>query len=177
MPSSPTGDRKQSPLTRLPLVIALVLVAIGGFYLLDKADKQARDTTRKHHLQDIEQALYFARSTNGTYPPYDQAHWCGSLNDPENRQVRDQVEEVLRAQNDKYENVEKPFPFDPNYNQQGPYDYFYWKRSPAVFELYAVLETDKNGEKNSFTCENATPQRYDYGITSRWRENTTHLSS
>lgn len=92
------------------MLVAIILVSLGGIFLLNRADEQLRDTTRRHHLQDIEQSLYFAKSLHGTYPPYDQPSWCGLLNDPSNRAVRDQVEEVLRAQNNKYKNPRETFP-------------------------------------------------------------------
>ena len=172
---SSTGTNKAARrnLSSLPLLVAIILVAIGGIFLLDRADKQQRDTTRKHHLQDIEQSLYFAKGLHGTIPPYDQPNWCGFLNDPSNSHVREQVEEVLRAQNDKYANIDKPFPTDPLPDQ----DYFYWKRSPATFELFAVLELDNNNERNTLKCANAGEQYFDYGINSRWREDLGLLTS
>lgn len=160
--------------TSTPLVIALLLLAGGGVWLLNRAEEQARDTTRKHHLEDIEQSLYFARSVYGTYPPYDQPSWCGLLNDPVNAPVRQQVEDVLRRQNDTYSNIEKPFPADPLADQVA--GYFYWKRSPATFELYSILEQDQNGERNTAACDNAPNLKYDYGITSVWREGNQTVS-
>lgn len=154
----------------LPLAATVLLLAGGGVMLLNRAEEQARDTTRKHHLEDIEQSLFFARSVHGTYPPYDQPMWCGRLNDPSNQATREQIEIVLRTQNSKYENPDKPFPSDPLSARHG-YDYFYWKRSPAVFELYAVLEQDPNGERNTADCDNSPLLHYDYGLTSVWREN------
>ena len=157
----------------VPLIVALALLVIGGVFLLNKAQRQTHDTTRKHHLQDIESSLYFARSFTGTYPPYEQATWCGFLNAPENESVRAQVEEGLRAQNDQYANEAKPFPTDPLASvssQDTTWDYFYWKRSPSAFELYAVLEEEKNGDRNSFTCTGQQGQLFDYGIASLQRE-------
>lgn len=153
---------------QLPLAVALVLVTILGAFLLNRADEQSRDTIRKHHLADIEQSLYFTRELHGTFPPYDMPSWCGLLNDPKNVAVRSQVEEVLRAQNNKYANEAKPFP-------EG--EYFYWKRSPAVFELYASLEQDNNNERNSLLCDNNQGLYFDYGLTSRWREDLINLTS
>jgi len=152
----------------LPTVIALILVAVGGVLLLNRADAQARDTTRKHHLEDIEQALYAARNIHGTYPPYQEATWCGEISAPGNEAVRAQIEQALRAQNEKYANPGKPFPIDP-LKDQSP-DYFYWKRSPSVFELYAMLEADTTGERATSRCGNsASHPAYDYGLTSLWR--------
>lgn len=156
---------------RLSLIIAIVLLAAGSFYFLDRSDKQARDTIRKHHLEDMERSLYFAKNLHGEFPPYGQATWCGVLNASQNTAVKQEVEEALRAQNTKYANQAKPFPSDPKYANT-PQDYFYWKRSPTLMELYARLEAQPTGEKNSTLCENATHVSYDYGITSVNREDT-----
>lgn len=160
---------------KLPLAITLLLVFGGGVFLLDKADKQTRDTTRKHHLEDIEKSIYFARNEHGTFPPYNQPTWCGLLNAQENESVRNQIEVALRDENEKYANKEKPFPSDPLYKEKG-YDYFYWKRSPVMFELYAVLEGDKTGERNTIACDNAPKLEFDYGINSALRQNNNRLS-
>src|SRR3989344_252789 len=155
-------------MNRLPLGTALVMVVVLGTFLLTGASLQARDTIRKHHLEDIEQALYFARSLQGTYPPYDAPSWCGRLQDPGSHAVRAQIEAALRAQNEKYANPAKPFPTDPRGS-----DYFYWKRSPAMFELYATLETDPTGERSVAACPAAGGKAtYDYGLTSVWRESS-----
>lgn len=150
---------------RLPVLVALGVVLVGGLFLVERSDAQARDTIRKHHLEDIERSLYFARSLRGTYPPYDQPTWCGRLNDPASEAVRLEVEEALRAQNEKYGNLEKPFPTDPAATKLTT-DYFYWKRSPAVFELYSILEAAPTGERATTWCERAPELQYDYGITS-----------
>lgn len=163
-PTSQTANSNR--VADLPLFIALVIMLLGGIFLLNLADAQARDTIRKHHLEDIEQSLYFARGLHGTYPPYDQPSWCGLLNNPANSSTLAQIEEVLRAQNEKYANPNKPFPQDPAQFK----GYFYWKRSPANFELYSVLETDPNHERSTRDCNNAPDLDYDYGITSIWRE-------
>jgi len=160
--------------TKAPLYITLILLITGGVFLLNRADAQARDTIRKHHLQDIEQALYFARNVHGTFPPYQQTSWCGVLSTPDNATVLDQIEEALRAQNAKYANPDKPFPTDPLIGQELPSrspSYFYWKRSPASFELYAILETDPTGERSTMQCPQQNNYLYDYGITSLWRDN------
>ncbi|MEK7557465.1 MAG: hypothetical protein AAB538_05790 [Patescibacteria group bacterium] len=172
--------------SQLPLVFGVVITILGGVFLLNRASEQARDTIRKHHLADVEQSLFFARELHGTVPPYENTSWCGLLNDPKNTTVRDQIELALRQQNNKYGNEAKPFPADPLAGQQPReasakwdriYDYFYWKRSPAVFELYAILEQDQNKERNTLLCANSPPLYYDYGITSRWRENLINLTS
>ena len=153
----------------LPITLVLILLAVGGMVLLERADRQARDTIRKHHIEDIERSLYFARSLHGTFPPYEEATWCGVLSDPANRDVRNQVEETLRAQHEKYANPDKPFPTDPRFPEQAG-DYFYWKRSPSSFELYAVLEADPNGDRSTVLCPTAPNLAYDYGVASIWRE-------
>ncbi len=153
---------------QLPLLIALAIMLLGGWFLLGRADTQARDTIRKHHLEDLEQALYFARNLHGTYPPYDQPSWCGTLSSPGNEEVLAQVEQALRTQNEKYANLAKPFPKDPLADLSSP-DYFYWKRNPATFELYSVLETDPTAERGTAGC-GQNPIYYDYGLTSLWRK-------
>jgi hypothetical protein len=156
-------------LKQIALTLALTLLLVGGVALLHRNDQQARDTIRKHHLADIEQSLYFVHQTKGTFPPYDQASWCGVLTDPKNSAVKAEVEDALRQQNDMYKNLAKPFPIDPKYATTAQ-DYFYWKRSPTTFELYATLEADKTGDRNSLGCPNAAPAYYDYGIASINRE-------
>lgn len=155
-------------MVRAPLITALIFLLIGGAFLLKKADVQARDTIRKHHLDDIEHALYFARNIHGTYPPYEASQWCGLLNDPASTTVRAQIETALRAQSEKYANLAKPFPIDPRADQPG---YFYWKHSPTSFELYAILEADDNNNRNTAACPSAPGLLYDYGIASVHRNN------
>lgn len=153
---------KQYFLRQTPLLIAFAGLLIGGSLLLDRAASQARDTTRKHHLEDLEHALYLARTLHGTYPPYDQPQWCGPLEDPAHRPVRNQIEAALRQDNEKYENPAKPFPTDP----LPGHDYFYWKQSPASFELYSILEADDNNNRTTTDCAAAPSLTYDYGLTS-----------
>ena len=64
--------------------------------------------------------------------------FCGRLNAPEHRDLRDIVNIFLRM-DPKYEKPEKPFPDDPRYTQTER-AYVYWKRSPRAFELYAATE-------------------------------------
>ena len=161
--------KNESLIAQLPIALALILLVVGGIFLLDKAASQARDTTRKHHLEDLEQALFFAREVKGTYPPYDKPQWCGLLSAAGNEDVKTQVEAVLREQNAKYAVAAKPFPVDPQYGA-GEQGYFYWKHSPALFELYSVLEIDKNGDRNTTLCDNAVFMQYDYGLNSAVRE-------
>ena len=146
---------------------ALLLLLVAGTLLLTKQDKQARDTIRKHHLADIETALYLAKNNNGTFPPYNELSWCGVINAPENKDVQDAIEVSLRKAVDKYENEDKPFPTDPRENERG---YYYWKRSPSMFELYSVLEANTTGERNTFACPEGLHTTYDYGIASILRE-------
>lgn len=155
-----------SRFVNLPLILALSFLLFGGLFLLNRADGQARDTIRKHHLADLEQALFFARRQHGTYPPYDQAQWCGTLDTSNQPYVRSQIETALRTQHDKYANPLKPFPTDP----QPEYHYFYWKRSPAVFELYAHLEQAPTGDRSTTDCPTEPDGVYDYSLTSVWRE-------
>lgn len=135
--------------------------------LLERAERQARDTTRKHHIEDIEHSLYFARSLHGSFPPYDRLSWCGFLDAPEHASLRSQVEEALRSSHEKYANPEKPFPTDPLAPAHG---YFYWKRSPGLFELYSILEAAPTGERQTTECETAPAARFDYAIASHLRE-------
>lgn len=161
-------DIRTKGIAYAPVLAALILLLVGGTMLLIKQDKQARDTIRKHHLADIETALYLARNVHGTFPPYDQLSWCGIISAPENTAIEDDIEQELRKAVDKYENPEKPFPTDPNESERG---YYYWKRSPSTFELYSILEADITGERNTFGCENGIHTTYDYGIASILREN------
>lgn len=165
---------------RLPLLALTLLFLTTGWLLLDRSAAQARDTARKHHLDDIEHALYSAYQQHTTFPPYDQPSWCGRLNDPKNAAVKSQIEAALRTQNDKYGKQEKPFPHDPlvtgiQGDQPAPatapdQDYFYWKRSPAVFELYSLLEAAPTGERSTEQCATDSELIYDYGIRSYDRQ-------
>ncbi len=153
-----------------PIAAALVLLLVAGTLLLTKQDLQARDTIRKHHLADIETALYLARNIHGTFPPYEELSWCGVISAPDNAHVQRQIEESLRIAVDKYENPDKPFPQDPTEQDQ---NYYYWKRSPSMFELYSVLEAAPTGERNTFACPEGIRTTYDYGIASILREDTS----
>lgn len=175
----------RAALSRLPVLLALLALLVGGAALIERSDRQARDTIRKHHLEDLERSLYFAQTIHGTYPPYEAATWCGRLNDPAHAAVRAQVEAALRAQNEKYANAAKPFPTDPLWGQSSSVDlaqedqipdYFYWKRSPALFELYAVLEAAPTGERATQACGSAPAGRYDYGISSAERIDRTSFA-
>lgn len=166
-------------IAHLPLAIAFLALIFGGIFLLHRADTQARDTIRKHHLEDIEKSLYFAASLHGTYPPYDQPTWCGGLSDSTSATVTDQIEAALRQQNEKYANPDKLFPTDPLLNKSAtqPHSskttagYFYWKRSPIVFELYSILETNQTNDRTTTDCDAAPSLIYDYGLNSRNRTN------
>ncbi len=166
---------KHFTIASLPVVLAATALLFGGIFLLERSEAQARDTIRKHHLVDVEQALLFAGRIEGTYPPYDQATWCGQLSDPRNRDVRDQVEAALRAQHEKYANSAKPFPEDPRYGPTLAQDltrggYFYWKRSPALFELYSALEADSEGTFSTEGCPGSISEVYEYGLNLRVRQ-------
>lgn len=150
--------------SHLPLALATLGLLFAGSFLLHRTEAQARDTIRKHHLFDIEQALYFAYRQNGTYPPYDEPTWCGVLQDSGSDTVRSEIEAALRQQHEKYANPDKPFPTDPS--EMG---YFYWKRSPAVFELYSILEAAPTQDRSSQDCPQTAAQFYDYGINSLLR--------
>lgn len=160
-------DTAKKGISYAPVIAALILLIVAGTALLIKEDRQARDTIRKHHLADLETALYLARNNHGTFPPYTEPSWCGVISAPENKEVKDQIEEVLRKAVDKYGNEAKPFPVDP---KEAERNYYYWKRSPSMFELYSVLEADKTGERNTFECKNGIHTTYDYGIASILRE-------
>ncbi len=155
-------------MNKAPVATALLLLLIGGTFLLVKQDTQARDTIRKHHVADIETALYLARKNHGTFPPYDEFTWCGVISAPENTAVKGQIEESLRKAVDKYSNDAKPFPQDPTEKER---NYYYWKRSPSMFELYSILEAAPTGERNTFSCPEGLHTTYDYGIASILREN------
>lgn len=191
-PFTPRAVPKQKPLAlrltnpHLPIALATIGLLIGGVFLLHRSEAQARDTIRKHHLQDIEEALYFAYPRQGTYPPYDQPAWCGFLRAASDTNTYSLIEEALRQQNEKYANPDKPFPTDPLKDRSSPIasteggatgdhipDYFYWKRSPAVFELYSILETDPNHTRSTSACAAQPDQVYDYGLNSRLRQALT----
>lgn len=179
----PTNARRPFLFSHLPLALATLGLLFAGSFLLHRSDAQARDTIRKHHLFDIEQALYYAFREHGTYPPYDEPTWCGVLGDTGSRDVRSQIETALRQVGEKYAKPDKPFPADPVVeNQATPLitarpaatedtapGYFYWKRSPAVFELYSILEAAPTQDRNSYGCPEASAEVYDYGINSRLR--------
>lgn len=176
---------------RFPLLAVALLILLTGWLLLDRAAAQARDTARKHHLDDIEHALYAAYREHDTFPPYDQPSWCGRLNDPKNAAIKVEVETALRQYNDKYGKQEKPFPRDPlvagiqgadlsaealpaeqtgSAKARALPDYFYWKHSPAVFELYSMLEAAPTSERSTNQCPADSNQVYDYGIRSYDRQ-------
>lgn len=142
-------------------LVAIVFVALGVWALRLQA-LQARDIVRKHDIEDIELALGRYEKTHGTYPPENAASWCGNLSDPANKEILKQLETSLR-QDKKYAKAEKLFPFDPVYKNTTN-DYFYWKTSPASFELLAKLEADKNGSRDAAPCGNKTA--YDYSVVS-----------
>lgn len=172
----------------LPVYLALAALAIGGLFLLHRADEQARDTIRKHHTFDLESALLFAQGVHGTVPPYGQTEWCGSLHT--DSAVRQQIEEALRQQNELYANAAKPFPQDPltdreprrvplsgtAWGQPTNYPgYFYWKKTPDIFELYAQLENDDEGSFSTGDCPTTPVVTYNYGLNSALRTNVSRI--
>jgi len=173
-------QRKNFNIASLPIILAAAALVLGGVFFLERSEAQARDTIRKHHLADVEQALLFASRTEGTYPPYDQPTWCGQLSDPRNRDVRNQVEAALRAQHEKYANPAKPFPEDPLYGPTLASDtsrngYFYWKRSPVMFELYSALEADTQGKFSTTDCPGSSSDVYEYGLNLRVRQTSGEI--
>jgi hypothetical protein len=141
--------------------MAIIFVLVGA-WALRLQTLQARDIVRKHDIEDIEMALGRYEKTHGTYPPENLSSWCGNLSDPTNKEVLNQIEASLR-QDKKYAKAEKLFPTDPVYKNTAD-DYFYWKTSPASFELLAKLEADKNGSRDASPCGNKTA--YDYSVVS-----------
>jgi len=101
---------------------ALAIFALLGVWGLSLQAKQARDTIRKHHLEDLEQALLKVGKEKGSYPPYSSSSWCGLLADSENKEVKDVIEESLR-EDEKYAKPDKSFPQDPAYEEKLGYFY------------------------------------------------------
>lgn len=134
----------RSRLWLLPAGTAAALLALG-LWALDLQARQARDTTRKLNLEDLETALNRRLKLRGTLPPEDAPQWCGVLTDAGNAAVRGEIESALRA-TEKYANPLKPFPADPRYGGSTR-DYVYWKTSPVSFELLAHLEADDNNSR------------------------------
>lgn len=129
------------------LTIALVGAALlsVGVWALDLQARQARDTTRKLDLEDLEVALNRMLAQTGTLPPESEPIWCGRINDQASRDVRAAIERSLR-ETKKYAKAEKPFPADPRFSGSAS-DYAYWKTSPVSFELLAELEADPNNSR------------------------------
>lgn len=167
---------------RRTIAVALGVGALflgAGVWVLDLQGKQARDTTRKLNLEDLETALNRILSRTGTLPPADAPTWCGVLRAPKNTSVREAIERALR-ETGKYAKPEKPFPADPRF-QGTDRDYAYWKTSPVSFELLSELEADPNNsrpldlERCELITDEAGPARnasrsdaggYDYAIVS-----------
>lgn len=157
--------RWSSFVSTLPVVIALGALVVGGLLLLERSERQARDTIRKHHLQDLEDALFFARAAHGTFPPYETATWCGELTPASGEVAVQQVEAALRQQHALYANPAKPFPTDPRHGA-----YVYWKHSPTVMELLTSLEADAEVDRDSTGCPAIAARRFTYVLTSSERE-------
>lgn len=158
------------------LVGLLVLIfAALGLLTIHLQAAQARDTIRKHDIEDLEQALLRYARLQGTYPPNDVPTWCGVLSLEPNRPVRDAIEWALRM-DEKYAKPDKPFPTDPRFTGTAR-DYFYWKRSPTSVELLSELEADANDTRDTSPCilpagrqgPGGDGNRYDYGIVTTQR--------
>ncbi len=137
-------DRRSLQRLLKPALIGALLLAVGAWGI-DLQAKQARDTTRKLDLEDLETALTRLVRTDGTIPPADQPTWCGVISVPENAAVRSKIEQALRTLK-KYEKPDKPFPADPRWAGTD-LDYLYWKTTPVTFELLAHLEADDNNSR------------------------------
>jgi len=147
---------------RYTFLAVTILFLVAGVWGIRLQALQARDIVRKHDIEDIENALGRYEKVHGTYPPENVASWCGTLSDSASKDVLNQIETSLR-QDDKYAKPEKKFPVDPIYKNSAN-DYFYWKTSPASFELLAKLEADKNGSRDASPCGNKTA--FDYSVVS-----------
>lgn len=152
-----------------------VVLLVVGLWALNLQAQQARDTTRKLDLADLESALLRVLAQTGTVPPADQPTWCGVISAPTSQTVKDDMERALRATK-KYAKAEKPFPKDPRAGGTDR-DYVYWKTSPVSFELLAFLEADDNNSRPfavaTCTLRHALDQgsrdTYDYAISSTQR--------
>lgn len=167
---------------RTAALVGALLFAVG-LWALDLHARQARDTTRKLDLEDLESGLLRTLTQTGTLPPAAEPSWCGVINAPANRAVREDIEHALR-ETKKYAKPTKPFPIDPRFGGTDR-DYAYWKTSPVSFELLAELEADPNNSRplDLARCEpidrQAGPQaprssrrsevEYDYAIRSLQR--------
>ncbi len=155
-----------SPLARSWVFAIAVIVFMGvGVWAIELQARQARDTMRKHDLEDLEHALIRHARAMGTVPPDNVPAWCGTLSASTHAPVRAVIEAALRR-DEKYAKLEKPFPQDPRFGGTAR-DYFYWKTSPVSFELLAELEGDANDTRETAACGGTVA--YDYGITSTER--------
>jgi hypothetical protein len=136
--------------------VFLLVVGLSGFSL---QARQARDTTRKLDLEDLETALRRSLAVTGTIPPLRASTWCGTLTTPEHHAVRAEVERFLR-ETAKYVKPEKPFPTDPWFSGSAK-DYLYVKTSPVSFELFADLEAERTNRFVIPACGNVA---YDYAV-------------
>lgn len=144
---------------------AAVAFAAVGFFAIQIQAKQNRDIVRKHDIEDIEGALVNYAKSHGTYPPDDKVTWCGLISDPQNENIKKEIEASLR-EGEKYEKADKLFPLDPVYKNTDD-DYFYWKTSPVSFELLSKLESDKNNGRDTSPC--GGNNLYDYSVVSTLR--------
>lgn len=137
---------------RTAALVGAVLLGIG-LWALNLQARQARDTTRKLNLEDLESGVLRILKRTGTLPPFGATSWCGIISAPANRAVREEIERALR-ETKKYAKPEKPFPADPRFGGTDR-DYAYWKTSPVSFELLAELEADQNNSRplDLTTCD------------------------
>ena len=54
--------------------------------------------------------------------------------------------------------------------------YFYWKKSPTVFELYTLLEADDDGSFSTATCAGADEVTYNHGFNSALRQDVARFT-
>ncbi len=150
-----------SPKLKTLVPIAAVLIFVGiGFWALRLQSLQARDTIRKHDIEDIEKALNRYAKQHGEYPPVNSVSWCGTISGDSSKDIKKEIEDSLRKDK-KYAKLDKKFPSDPVYGGTEN-DYTYWKTSPVSFELVAKLEADRNATRN-IPCKK---DAYDYSVVS-----------
>lgn len=149
------------------VLLLLCVLAVCSLYGFKRIAALARDTERKHELDDLEQALYRYLRQYHVYPPREHPFYCARLSSSSARALRAEIEVFLRR-DVKYQNPAKPFPADPAFaNQAG--DYIYWKRSPRAFELYAATELSSSKGAPFFPCAQSNFP-YHYRIRSIKRE-------
>lgn len=154
--------------TLLVTVLTAAALFAVGLWALDLQARQARDTTRKLNLEDLETALNRRLAIAGSLPPEDAPTWCGVLSDPQHQEIQADIERALRD-TEAYTNPAKPFPADPRFDGSAR-DYVYWKTSPVSFELLAHLEADDNNSR-PLDLEHCELRPTDAGGPARTRHN------